>query len=156
MHIGFNMMALLAIGPAVMERLGPLGGRSLTGFLALFFGCGLAGMAFWLGLNPSSDIPMLGASGAIFGLLGAILRQPDPQLPPVPLVSKAMGKAVIAFVRLHIPLLVIFAIPLLFGSGFFGLAWEAHLGGFIAGILLAGPITSWCGNRPDWYPVDDR
>ncbi len=154
-HIAFNIMALLAIGPAVMERLGPLGARSISGFLLLFLGCGLAGMALWLVINPASEIPMLGASGAIFGLLGAILRQPDPQLPPAPLLSKAMGKAVVAFVRLHIPLLIIFAIPLLFGSGFFGLAWEAHLGGFVAGLLLAGPITAWCGNRADWYPIRD-
>lgn len=146
MHIGFNMMALFAIGPAVMERLGSLSLRTVAGLLALFFLTGLAGMGAWLAINPQSPIPMLGASGAIFGLLGAILRQPDPLASPIPLFSRAMGNAFLTFGKLHLPLIALFAIPLLFGSGFFGLAWEAHLGGFVAGILLGGGISRWCGD----------
>ena len=153
MHIGFNMMALLAIGPAVMERLGPLSLRTFAGFIALFLLTGLAGMATWLAINPDSEIPMLGASGAIFGLLGAILRQPDPRAPPIPLFSRGMGDAFLTFGKLHLPLIALFAIPMLLGSDFFGLAWESHLGGFVAGILLGGVISRLCGDSGDRVPA---
>ena len=149
MHIVFNLMALAVIGPRVMERLGPLSLRTFAGFMALFFGTGLAGMATWLAINPESDVPMLGASGAIFGLLGVMLRQPDPLGPPIPLFSREMGEAFWTFGKLHLPLVLLFAIPMLLGAGF-GLAWEAHLGGFVAGLLIGAPISRWCGDGSDW------
>jgi membrane associated rhomboid family serine protease len=155
MHIIFNLSALAALGPAVMERLGPLGPRSFAAFMLLFFGSGLGGLAFWLALNPDSQIPMLGASGAIFGLLGYLMRQPDPHGAPVPLLSAQLGKAFREWFKLHLPLVALFAIPLLFGGDNFGLAWEAHLGGFLAGMLLCGPIQAWSGGRPDWIPDED-
>lgn len=153
-HILFNTAALAALGPLVMERLGPFGVRSFAGFVTLFLGSGLGGLAFWLALNPDSTIPMLGASGAIFGLLGFLMRQPAPHGSPVPLLSPQLGRAFVALVKLHLPLLALFLIPVLFGAGNFGLAWEAHLGGFIAGLLLCGPILWWCGGGPDWMPVE--
>lgn len=152
MHIVFNLAALGALGPAVMERLGPFGPRSFAAFMALFFGSGLGGVAVWLAINPASNVPMLGASGAIFGLLGYLMRQPDPQAAPVPLLGPQLGRAFAEWFKLHLPLLAIFAIPLLLGGDNFGLAWEAHLGGFLAGMLLCRPIWAWSGGRPDWVP----
>lgn len=154
MHIGFNLVALFALGPAVAERLGPMTRRSAAAFFALFFGCGIAGMALWLALNPASEIPMLGASGAIFGLLGFLMRQPDPHGKPISLASPAMARAFAEWIKLHLPLVALFAIPVLLGSDFFGLAWEAHLGGFVAGLLLCGPIRAWAGNRRAPIPLD--
>jgi len=154
LHIAFNMVALAVLGPVVMERLGPLRLRSFFAFMVLFFGAGLGGFAFWLALNQNSEIPMLGASGAIFGLLGFLMRQPDPQGVPVPLFSPQLARAFVEWIKLHVPLLVLFAIPLLFGASNVGLAWEAHLGGFIAGLLLCGPLLWWCGGGPDWVTVD--
>jgi len=151
-HIIFNLSALAALGPAVMERLGPLAPRSFAAFMLLFFGSGLGGLAFWLALNPASEIPMLGASGAIFGLLGFLMRQPDPHSPPAPLFSEQLGRAFVEWLKLHLPLVALFAIPLIFGGGSFGLAWEAHLGGFLAGMLLCAPIHAWSGGHPDWVP----
>lgn len=151
-HIAFNLVALAALGPAVMERLGPVGPRSLAAFMALFFGSGLGSVALWLALNQASTIPMLGASGAIFGLLGYLMRQPDPQAAPVSLFGPQLGRAFTEWFKLHLPLLAIFAIPMLLGGNGFGLAWEAHLGGFIAGLLLCKPVWAWSGGRPDWVP----
>lgn len=153
MHIVFNLMALAVIGPRVMERLGPLSARTFAGFMALFIGTGFAGMAAWLAINPQSDIPMLGASGAIFGLLGVMLRQPDPLGQPIPLFSREMGDAFWTFGKLHLPLVLLFAIPMLLGAGF-GLAWEAHLGGFVAGLLIGAPISRWCGDGSEWEFVE--
>lgn len=154
MHIIFNLSALAALGPAVMERLGPFGPRSFAAFMLLFFGSGLGAVAMWLALNADSAIPMLGASGAIFGLLGFLMRQPDPHGQPVPLFSAQLGRAFIEWIKLHIPLIALFAIPLLLGGDNFGLAWEAHLGGFIAGLLLCAPVRAWSGGRPDWVYDD--
>ncbi|MBA4045538.1 MAG: hypothetical protein C0471_14120 [Erythrobacter sp.] len=156
MHIGFNLSALAALGPAVMERLGPFGPRSFAAFMALFLASGLGGMAAWLALNPTSTVPMLGASGAIFGLLGFLMRQPDPQEMPVQLLSPQLGKAFVEWFKLHIPLVALFAIPVLLGGSNFGLAWESHLGGFLTGLLLCKPIWAWSGGRPDWVPAENE
>ena len=155
MHIIFNLSALAALGPAVMERLGPFCLRSFAAFMALFLASGLGGMVFWLALNPASTVPMLGASGAIFGLLGFLMRQPDPHGVPVPLLSPQLGKAFVEWFKLHIPLVALFAIPLLLGGSNFGLAWESHLGGFLVGLLLCKPVWAWSGGRPDWVPADN-
>lgn len=153
MHIVFNLMALAVIGPRVMERLGPLSARTFAGFVTLFLSTGLAGMATWLAIHPSSEVPMLGASGAIFGLLGVMLRQPDPLGPPIPLLSREMGEAFWTFGKLHLPLVLLFAIPMLLGAGF-GLAWEAHLGGFVAGLLIGAPVSRWCGDGSEWEFIE--
>lgn len=142
-HIGFNLVALLALTPPVMDRLGMPSWRTLVAYLLLFFACGLADMALWLAFPHHG--PMLGASGAIFGLLGFLLRQPDPDAPPARLLSRSTGRAFWTFVKLHLPLIAIFLIPLLLGAGSFGLAWESHLGGFVAGLLLYRPIQRLAG-----------
>lgn len=153
LHIVFNLIGLAALGPAVMERLGPLRARSFAAFMALFFGSGLGGVGLWLAINPASEVPMLGASGAIFGLLGFLMRQPDPHGVPAALFSPQLGRAFAEWFKLHLPLLAIFAIPLLLGGSTFGLAWEAHLGGFLAGMVLCKPIWAWSGGHPDWVVV---
>lgn len=146
LHLLFNGAALVALTPAVMDRLGPLSPRTLAAFLVLFLVSGLAGLALWLALPQA--VPMLGASGAILGLLGFILRQPDPSQGRIPLFGPDMARAFLAFAKLHVPLVILFAIPLLFGASVFGLAWEAHLGGFIAGLLLHGPVLRLAGGYP--------
>lgn len=156
LHIIFNLSALAVLGPAVMERLGPLSPRSFTAFIALFLVSGLGGMAVWLMLNPASTVPMLGASGAIFGLLGFLMRHPDPQGVPAPLLSPQLGRAFFEWFKLHIPLLALFALPVLLGGAHFGLAWESHLGGFLAGMVLCKVIWAWSGGRPDWVPDDSE
>ena len=65
LHIGFNMLALWWFGGAVEEYLGR------ARFIGLYFAAGLAGSAGALLQSPTT--PVLGASGAIFGILGAML-----------------------------------------------------------------------------------
>ena len=142
LHLAFNMMALIALGPAVMDRIGPLKLRNWAVFFGLFFATGLCGLGLWLAFNMDSNVPMLGASGAIFGLLGFLLRLPDPDGAPIPLVSRATGSAFVTWLKLHIPLLVIVLAPMLLGGSAIGLAWESHLGGFIGGLLLTGPLRA--------------
>lgn len=148
LHLGFNMAALLALTPAVMDRLGPTTPRGIFAYIVLLGLSGLGGLALWLAIPHLA--PMLGLSGAIFGLVGFILRQPDPDSLPAPLTSRNTGRAFWIFIKLHLPLIAIFAIPLLLGAEGFGLAWEAHLGGFIAGLLLYHPMRALAGTEAHW------
>lgn len=109
-HIGFNMLSLWWIGGPLEAALGR------ARYLALYFVSGLAGGALtYLLVNPSTA--SLGASGAIFGLFGAtavLMRRLNYDMRPV------------------IALLVINLI-ITFGWG--GIAWQAHIGGLVAGVV---------------------
>jgi membrane associated rhomboid family serine protease len=116
-HIGFNMLALWILGPQLELLLG------WVRFLGLYLLSGLVGSAvvYWLS-DPAA--PTLGASGAIFGLMGALL--------------------VLAFkVRTDVNQLLMwiginFAITF-FGRGF--ISWQGHVGGFLGGIALGAVIA---------------
>lgn len=136
LHIAMNSAALIALGPAIAQRLGRdvLGGLMFLGFFLI---CGLAGGAMFVLLAPA-NIPAVGASGAIFGLWGAVARLAGPgQAKLAPLFSRGVlqqiGSAIIS------NLLVVglgAAYGLASQQGIIGIAWQAHLGGFLAGILL--------------------
>jgi len=130
-HLGGNMLYLWIFGDNVEDRFGH--GK----FLIFYLLCGLAATFAQLAFSLGSNIPNLGASGAIAGVLGAyILLFPQQQ------VRVLMGRSVIP-----VPALIVigFWIVLQFFSGFAsianttetgGVAYMAHIGGFIAGFVL--------------------
>ena len=139
-HLIVNCVWLLAFGPIVARRYGWLG------FLAFFFLCGIAGAAAHLALNWGAGSPVIGASAAIAGLMGAGFRMigsgsPAQMLsgegPLAPLLSPriVIWSAVWVAINVAAGLLGLGA-----GSGVQVIAWEAHLGGYFAGLLLAGPF----------------
>lgn len=111
-HIGFNMLALFILGPQLEMVLGR------ARYLALYLLSGLAGSVavYWLA-HPNSLT--VGASGAIFGLMGALSV----------ITFKVHGN--IAGIGGWI--VANFAITFLAGSN---ISWQGHLGGFIGGVLL--------------------
>ncbi|WP_323959892.1 rhomboid family intramembrane serine protease [Arthrobacter sp. JZ12] len=116
LHIGFNMYALWIIGQA----LEPLLGRSR--FLALYLIAAFAGsVAVLLLSNPLQ--PVVGASGAVFGLFGAML-----------VVQRRRGGDVRQLV-------VLIAINTVLGFVVPGISWQAHLGGLLAGGAAAAIIA---------------
>ncbi|MCW5953138.1 MAG: rhomboid family intramembrane serine protease [Propionibacteriaceae bacterium] len=117
MHLGFNMLALWFLGPQ-LER---VVGRAR--FLALYFVSALTGSAavLWLS-DPSSNT--LGASGAVFGLLGALLV----------LVLKVKGNAQSILMWLGLNIAYTF-----FGPG--SISWQGHLGGLVGGAVIAAIIA---------------
>ena len=131
MHLGMNMLFLLAFGTPVERRLGA--GR----FLAFYFACGIlaaaaSALSYWF---TGGVVLIVGASGAIAGLFGATvrfarfrLRGGTPETPGRPVSPWVL---VISFVVIN---LIIGWI----GFGNFAVAWQAHLGGFFAGLLLYG------------------
>ncbi|WP_426011893.1 rhomboid family intramembrane serine protease [Caulobacter sp. DWR2-3-1b2] len=136
LHIVMNSAALVALGPAIAQRLG----RDWRGgllFLVFYLICGLVGGAVFVLIAPPNGAA-IGASGAIFGLWGAVARLAGPgevRLAPIfsSSVLRQIGSAIIS------NLLVVglgAAYGLASGVGIIGVAWQAHLGGFLAGMLL--------------------
>ncbi len=135
-HLLLNSVWLLAFGPIVARRLGALL------FLLFFLAAGIAGAALFLALDWGGIDPVVGASGAISGLMAAGVRLLPLSLPfrseapPAPILSRQVLSftAVWVLVNLAVGLL---GFPLA-GSG--AIAWQVHLGGYFAGLLLIGPF----------------
>lgn len=134
-HIAMNGIALYALAPVVTQRLGS-GFRASILVLVLFELSGLGGAAAFLVLHQWNDTPMLGASGAIYGLVGFLVRYPQIGAQIVPIWSKEMLKTSVELVKDNFKLFLYFGLPPLLMGRAGGLAWEAHLGGFIVGLLL--------------------
>lgn len=129
MHLAGNMLYLWIFGDNVEETLGH--GR----FLVFYLLCGVAAALTQALLDPGSKIPMVGASGAISGVLGAYFL-----LFPRANVKVAMFPFGLVFVPALIVLGLWFLLQLLDGlrgpSGEGGVAFWAHVGGFVAGMVL--------------------
>jgi membrane associated rhomboid family serine protease len=136
LHVGGNMLYLWIFGKSVEDSMGH--GR----FLVFYFVCGLAAAAAQYVLDPASAIPMVGASGAVSGTLGAyLLLHPRARIWTLVVFG--------FFVRvIPVPALIVlgFWIVLQVVNGVFtfahgdtgGVAFVAHVGGFVAGLLLLG------------------
>jgi len=126
LHVASNMLALLVAGPGIEFSLDALR------FVALFLTCGLAGWAAQIAADPGSHVPVVGASGAIAGVLGAYaLRFPLHEVATLP-AAFAIGLWVLVQAAGIVA-------PSAAGGG---VAYFAHLGGFVAGVLLVGPFTA--------------
>jgi membrane associated rhomboid family serine protease len=122
LHIGFNMYVLWAIGRIVEQYLGT------ARYIGLYFVAGLAGSAGALLVLPTT--PVLGASGAIFGILGAMM------VLEWQITGSLAGQAA-ALVAINLGLS--FVIP--------GISWGSHVGGLIGGILVMLAYGHWGGSR---------
>jgi membrane associated rhomboid family serine protease len=141
-HIGGNMLYLLVFGDNVEDRLGH------TRFLLFYLFCGLAAAlahvysSLWTGRDIG--VPSLGASGAISGVLGAYLL----------LFPRRRVRVLMLYSVLEVPALIAvglwFVFQLINGMGYFGagagggVAYAAHLGGFIAGFAT---VKLWAVGR---------
>ena len=128
MHILFNMYALWLFGPNLERLLG----RAAFLTLYLFAGVGGAlGVMYWVYVDPMTiNVPTVGASGAIFGILGATL---------------VAQKAANVNIRTLVVLVAInFAIGFLPGAR---ISWQAHLGGFFIGVVAMWLLVRLRGPR---------
>jgi len=135
MHLIGNMWYLWIFGDNVEDRMGHFK------FLVFYLLCGLGAAAFQVGLNAGSKTPMVGASGAIAGVLGAYALAF-----PAARVSTLLPLGVF-FTVVELPALIVlgfwFVIQFLSGleattmtRGGGGVAWWAHVGGFVVGMVL--------------------
>jgi membrane associated rhomboid family serine protease len=136
LHLAGNMLFLWVFGRNVEDLIG--GGS----FLSFYLACGLVAAVMQVVTNPYSRIPTIGASGAIAGVMGAYLIK-FPRARIVTLVP-----IFVFFTTFEIPAWMMlawwFIIQLLSGFGSLastdytggGIAWFAHVGGFVAGMVL--------------------
>jgi membrane associated rhomboid family serine protease len=144
-HVLMNAVAALAFGPPVARLFG-LGPRGAAAFLLFYLACGMiAGLGFVLA-DPHDVAPVVGASGAISGLLGAASRiiQGRGRIGPI-LGQTVIGMAV-AWAIVNAVLGVSGLTP---GAMGMPVAWQAHLAGYAAGVLLVGPFARLAGRGPD-------
>lgn len=134
LHLAGNLLYLWIFGNNIEDRLGHLG------FAVFYVVSGVAAAAAQIAPDPTSTIPMIGASGAISGVLGAYLV-----LYPR---SRVVVFIPISFMLLHEVrafwlLLIWFGVQLISAVGApdgAGVAWWAHIGGFVAGAVVALPL----------------
>ena len=153
LHLILNMWTLWLFGPTVEDRLGH--GR----YLAFYLACGLAASIAHVVFNPTSIVPALGASGAIAGVLGCYMRLfPMARVVVVvPIIFIPLFFEVYAFVFVGLWFLVqIFqgTVELLLSTSGGGVAWWAHVGGFVAGLTL-GPLLVRSEQRYRVYYPDE-
>jgi len=140
MHVLGNMLYLYIFGDNVEDTLGHVR------FLLFYIACGVASFAVQIGFQPASAVPNVGASGAIAGVLGAYFL-----LFPRARVVTLLPLFVI-FTVVEIPAVVFLGLWFLmqFLSGTVslgraaatgGVAWWAHVGGFVAGIVFLKVFT---------------
>lgn len=132
LHLLGNMWSLYIFGDNVEDRLGS------ARYLIFYLLCGTASGVTHLLLNLHSNIPTIGASGAIAGVMGAyfILYPGAKILTLIPIVIIPFFFEVPAFVFLGIWFLIQFLSAAGSGSMGGGIAWWAHVGGFISGMVL--------------------
>ncbi len=128
-HLFGNMLLLMIFGNNVEDRLGHIR------FIFLYMASGAAAQAAHVGVNPDSMLPTVGASGAVAGVIGAFMIF-FPFARVLTLVAFPIPLA--AYLPAFVPILFWFALQFtpLVGSNV--AAW-AHIGGFVAGVLL-GPL----------------
>ena len=133
MHLAGNMLFLWVLGDNVEDAMGH------KRFVAFYLVCGIAAALAHATVEPGSRIPMIGASGAISGVIGAYLM----------LHPKARIKVLISYFLVWLPAYVVlgfwigfqfFSAAMASGGAGGGVAWWAHIGGFIAGVALIVPM----------------
>lgn len=135
LHILFNVAVLLFIGRQLEA---PLGSKAMA--VLLLAGAYGGALAQFLA-DPQSAVPMIGASGAISALVAVFAlifsRSQAPAIGPIP--SHWVRALWLAAAWIGLQLLIGFT----GGGGFGAIAIWAHVGGFLAGLLLARPLLRW-------------
>ena len=146
LHLLGNMLFLFIFGDNIEDILGHVG------FLLFYLACGIAATLSQYMLDPASPVPMVGASGAIAGVMGAYLL----------LFPKARVDILVFFIVFFriFPIPAWIMLGLWFGMqilGSFasvgsegGVAYWAHAGGFIAGLIVIVPIWMRRGGAEFW------
>lgn len=152
-HLAINCIWLLPFGAITARRFGALS------FFAFFLLCGVAGALLYLAFHWGSPEPVVGASGAISGLMGAGFRMlpmpgefaPENEAsadgtysPPAQRkLAPIFSRRILEWSALWIAINVVAGVTGWgTGPGVQLVAWQTHIGGYIAGLVLAGPFDA--------------
>jgi membrane associated rhomboid family serine protease len=140
LHLGGNMLFLWIFGNNIEDRLGRVK------YLLFYLAAGVVAMAAHLAVQPHSTVPVIGASGAIAGVMGAYLIW----FPNVRVRAAVFLAFFVVFPRIRAKwLLGIWFVLQFFTAPGSGVAWMAHVGGFVFGALFAllrrraRPLPAW-------------
>jgi membrane associated rhomboid family serine protease len=145
LHLLGNMLYLWIFGDNVEDRLGH------ARYLFFYLACGLAAALTQIALSPTSTIPTVGASGAIAGVLGAYVvsfpRSRVLTFVPLLFIPWIVEIPAVAYLVIWFAMQLVSGLASLHGSGADGggVAWWAHVGGFVAGVafvLVLAPASS--------------
>ena len=150
-HIIGNMLFLWAFGKSLEDAMGH------TKFLGFYLSCGVISAIVHVAFNFYSRMPTVGASGAIAGLMGAYLLT----FPRANIRTLVFVLVFVTTADLPAWLLLVYWFLIQLSSGYgsiahtqvtdTGIAWFAHIGGFLAGMLL----VKLMGTRPRYFPRRD-
>ena len=146
-HVAMNAVAALAFGPPVARLMG--GYRGIAGFLVFYIVCGLVATVGFGLLHPTSYDSLVGASGAVFGLMGGAIRllgRPDSSLRP--LGDRRFLTTAAAIMGVNAVVGLAGLAPGMEGAR---VAWEAHAFGFVCGALLIGPWAASFRTRRETF-----
>jgi membrane associated rhomboid family serine protease len=135
LHLLGNMLYLWIFGDNVEDRLGH------ARYLFFYLACGLGAALTQIALSPTSTIPTVGASGAIAGVLGAYVvsfpRSRVVTFVPLLFIPWIVEIPAIIYLVVWFAMQLVSGLASLHGSGADagGVAWWAHVGGFVAGVV---------------------
>jgi membrane associated rhomboid family serine protease len=137
-HVLTNSAFILAFGTPVARR---MGGDAVgaAGFFSFFLVCGVAGNLAFAAVHPHAGALLVGASGSGSGLMAAASRLMTPGRRLAPFFSQPVTVMALAFLAANAIIAVVGWAP---GAGDARVAWEAHLGGYAAGLLLFAPVLA--------------
>lgn len=136
LHLFVNVAFLLAFGVPVARYLGSSLSSALM-FFIFFLVCGVLGSLAYAAFDPASREFMIGASGAVAGLMGAASRLIDRRGRLGPFRSRSVIFMGLAWLVVN---LLVAAFNFAPGMGDAQVAWQAHLAGYAAGLVLIGPF----------------
>ena len=137
MHLGGNMLYLWIFGNNIEDVLGKVR------FILFYLVCGVIAAMCHVFMDAGSRIPMVGASGAISGILGAYLVL----FPKARVKTLVFLGILITIIRIPASILLVLWLGLqiysnMASGGGGGVAWMAHIGGFVAGMILILPFKA--------------
>jgi len=143
-HAGMNAVGALAFGTPVARYLG-LSARGVIGFLLLYIVCGVVANLGYAALHLHDVMPLAGASGAVSGLFGAASRLIEHRPGLSPVSTRTVIASAAAWVVINAVLGLMHYAP---GIGDVQVAWEAHIAGYFAGLVLIAPFASLFRQEP--------
>jgi membrane associated rhomboid family serine protease len=135
-HALTNAVAALAFGPPVARLLGD-DLKGAAAFFGFYLVCGVIANLGYAVFHLHDTSPVVGASGAVSGLVGAATRRLGREEGLSPILSRTVLNLAGGWIAANLLLAITGVSPLMPGAK---IAWEAHVVGLVAGLLLIGPV----------------
>ncbi|HEV2082087.1 MAG TPA: rhomboid family intramembrane serine protease [Brevundimonas sp.] len=133
-HAIMNAVGALAFATPVARML--RGGAGAVAFSLFYMACGILSAVGYVLVHPDGLDPVVGASGAVFGLIGASTRIVGPGI-----VLPLLDRRVLTMCAMWMGVNLVIGLIGLGASGVGArIAWEAHAAGFVVGVLAVGPL----------------